>query len=47
MQPKTFFGDDIVPLQQELQTWWNENRKWWEDPVVTCLTDDEFHARFA
>jgi hypothetical protein len=47
LDPITFFDDDIAPLQRELKEWWDANRKWWDNPVVTSLTEEEFRARFA
>jgi hypothetical protein len=39
LEPTTFFGDDIVPLQRELE-------EWWDNPMITSLTKEEFRARF-
>jgi hypothetical protein len=40
LEPISFFGDDIAPLQRELE-------EWWDNPGVTPLTEEEFRARFA
>ena len=46
LDPITFFDNDIAPLQRELKEWWDANRTWWDNPVVTTLTEEEFRARF-